>query len=45
MAEVYEVEDEAGHIYKFTGNHKLLTKDGWKRVDELTTEDEIVSFE
>ena len=44
MSGVYELEDDNGQIFKFTGNHKLLTKDGWKRVDSLTTEDEIVSF-
>ena len=41
---VYELEDDVGRIFKFTGNHRLLTKDGWKRVDLLTVEDEIVSF-
>lgn len=30
--------------YKFTGNHKLKTRNGWKRVDELTIADEIESF-
>jgi hypothetical protein len=45
MAEVFEVEDENGQVFKFTGNHKLLTTTGWKRIDELTIEDEIVSFE
>ena len=44
MSEVYELEDEAGRIFKFTGNHRLLTKDGWKRVDSLTVEDDIISF-
>lgn len=41
---VIEIEFEDGNKYKFTPNHKLLTLTGWKRVDELTTEDEIVSF-
>lgn len=44
ISEVYEIEDEDGNKYKFTGNHKLKTKEGWKRVDELTELDEIVSF-
>ena len=36
---------EDGKIYSFTGNHKLMTKDKeWKRVDELTEDDEILSF-
>jgi len=39
MAEVYELEDDSGRVCKFTGNHKLLTTQGWKRVDELTCED------
>lgn len=44
MSEVYEIEDESGVIYKFTGNHKLKTKTGWKRVDELDISDEIITF-
>jgi intein/homing endonuclease len=44
MSEVYEIEDESGNIYKFTGEHKLKTTDGWKRVDELTENDDIISF-
>lgn len=41
---VFEIAFEDGQTYKFTGNHKLKTTSGWKRVDELTEEDEIVSF-
>lgn len=42
---VYEIEFEDGKIYSFTGNHKLMTKDReWKRVDELTKDDEIYHF-
>ena len=44
LSEVYEIEDLEGHTYKFTGNHKLKTRTGWKRVDALTPEDEIVGF-
>ncbi len=44
IAEVYEIEDENGETYKFTGNHQLLTKSGWKRVDLLSENDEIISF-
>jgi ribonucleoside-triphosphate reductase len=44
MADVYEIEDDKGCIHKFTGNHELETKNGWKRVDELTTDDEIMLF-
>lgn len=41
---VFEIEFEDGHIVKLTGNHKLKTLAGWKRVDELTEQDEIVQF-
>ena len=44
FAEVYEIEDDGGAKYKFTGNHQLKTINGWKRVDELTLNDEIISF-
>ncbi len=44
ISEVYEIEDEAGNTYKFTAEHKLKTTNGWKRVDALTEDDEIVSF-
>ena len=42
--DVFEITFEDGKTYKFTGNHKLKTVDGWKRVDELTEFDEIISF-
>lgn len=41
---VYEIEFEDGNVYQFTGNHKLKTDKGWKRVDELTEEDEVISY-
>lgn len=41
---VFEIEFEDGTITKLTGNHKLLTLSGWKRVDELVESDEIVSY-
>lgn len=44
MAEVYEIEFEDSNIYKFTGNHQLKTKNGWKKVEDLTEEDEILNF-
>lgn len=44
ISDVYELQDYNGNTYKFTGNHKLKTINGWRRVDELTTEDEIISF-
>lgn len=43
-AEVFEIEAEDGSIYRFTGNHQLKTNNGWKRVDELTEDEEIISF-
>jgi hypothetical protein len=41
---VIEIEFEDGKKYKFTENHQLLTVDGWKRVDELSENDDIISF-
>jgi ribonucleoside-diphosphate reductase alpha chain len=38
-----EIEFDDGKKYRFTYNHKLLTKDGWKRADELSAEDDIIS--
>jgi len=43
-AEVYEIEDYSGEIWKFTGNHEVKTKRGWIRVDQLSEQDEIVTF-
>lgn len=42
---VYEIEFEDGNTYQFTGNHKLKTDKGWKRVDELTEEAEVLDYE
>lgn len=42
--EVFKIEFEDGSVYKFTSEHKLKTVTGWKRIDELTLEDEIISF-
>lgn len=44
MSEIYEIEDENGNCFKFTGEHKLKTDVGWKRVDELSIYDNIISF-
>ena len=44
VKETYDVTFEDGLTVSFTANHKLLTTAGWKQVDELTTEDEIVSY-
>ena len=44
--QMYEIEMEDGRVIKITGNHKVLLTNGeWKRVDELTTEDDIKSFD
>jgi len=43
--EVYNIYFEDGNVYTFTGNHKLKTIKGWKRVDEITLDDEIIIFE
>ncbi len=44
VKEVYDIEDEYGKIWTFTGNHKLKTATGYKRVDELDITDEIISL-
>ena len=44
MQPVYDIEFEDGKSYRFTGNHKLKTLSGWKRVDELTEQDTVVSY-
>ena len=31
-----------GSVLEITGNHEVLTHTGWKRVDDLTIEDEII---
>lgn len=40
---MYELEFDNKKIIKVTGNHKFLTTSGWKRADELTEKDEIIS--
>jgi reverse gyrase len=40
--DMYEIEFENGNILKITGNHKILTKRGYVRADELNTNDEIL---
>jgi len=42
---VYEITMEDNNSYKFTGNHKFLTKEkGWMRLDELDGSEDIVTF-
>ncbi|MFN8375633.1 MAG: replicative DNA helicase [Anaerolineae bacterium] len=38
---VYRMTTQLGRRIRATGNHKFLTMDGWKRLDELTLEDQI----
>jgi hypothetical protein len=42
LVEVFEVYFEDGTIGSFTGNHKLKTTKGWKRIDELSEDDDII---
>jgi len=41
ITEIYEIEDEEGNVFKFTGNHKVMVGGVWKRVDELKETDSI----
>ena len=44
--QLYEVEMMDGRIIKITGNHKVFTSDFlWKRVDELSENDDILDFD
>lgn len=40
--ELVEIEFSSGRILKATGNHQLLTIDGWKEVDDISFNDEVV---
>jgi hypothetical protein len=42
MAEVYEVELMNGQKIKATAEHQFLTKDGYKKLIDLTDDDEII---
>jgi hypothetical protein len=44
-AEMYELEMEDGTFLHVTGNHKVKTTSGWKQVQDLSTNDEIVDIE
>jgi hypothetical protein len=44
ISPVIEIEFEDGKKHSFTPNHKLMTINGWKRVDELTLDDEITTY-
>lgn len=40
---VYRMTTRSGRTIRATGNHKFLTICGWKRLDELTTDDHIAT--
>ena len=40
-----ELSLDNGKNIKVTANHKFLTINGWKKAEDLNTEDEIISFE
>lgn len=42
--DLYKITMEDGTEIKITGNHKVFTNNGWKRVDELTINDDILSI-
>lgn len=42
--DVYEIETADGRIIKATVDHPILTNNGWKRVFELTEQDEIADI-
>ena len=39
----YRIRTALGKVIRATGNHKFLTVDGWKRLDELTVGDHIAT--
>lgn len=43
--ETFSIEMDNGEIIIATGNHKFLTPSGWKKVAELTENDEILEWE
>lgn len=43
--DIIEIELEDGTKKEFLGNHIVTTKNGKKRVDELTTEDDIITLD
>lgn len=43
--QMYELEFENGNVLKITGNHKVYTINGWKRVDELNDNDDVLYIE
>lgn len=44
-APILEVETQDGRKLRLTGDHRVLTTDGWKRADELRAGDGIIDIE
>jgi Rad3-related DNA helicase len=43
--QMYEIEMENGDVIKITGNHKVKLASGeWKKVEDLSTDDEIINI-
>ena len=38
------IEDEHGKIIELTPDHQVMTNNGWKRADELTLDDMLISY-
>lgn len=43
LTDVYEIKLENGYVIRCSKNHKVMTKDGWKKPLELTNKDYIES--
>jgi len=41
--ELLEIETQHNHLIKVTPKHKLLTQNGWKQAEELTTDDYLMT--
>jgi DNA gyrase/topoisomerase IV subunit A len=41
--EIYELELENGQTVKLTGDHKVLTSNGWKTVDKLSHDEKLIN--
>jgi hypothetical protein len=44
LNQMFEITMEDNSIIKITGNHKVSTLNGWKRVDTLSLDDEIIDL-
>lgn len=41
--ELYEIETENGRKLIASGDHRVMTKDGWKKLKDITEKDEILT--